>query len=616
MSVRVETAPAPGVAPRVEAAPAQGVAPRPVYCVIEHLYRDRRLADDACRGRFTELGLTLQLGTRPDWTGAGFPADVEWRIAFGKFYFGLNLAAAFAATGDPRYQRTWEELVSSWIDQVPLGTESTDTVARRTLNWVYAWNEFAQASQFAGLQMGLDRTLLDSLAAQAGWLREHLTPARNHRTLELYALFICALALPGLDPRRELLEFAIAQLDENLSTDFRSDGVHVEASTHYHVIVLLSFVGLRVNARRFGIALPTGFDERLQRALDFAMHCHRPDGEIPALSDSDAGSYAELLRLAAFELNRPDYLYVATRGARGTPPRARNVSFPAGGYHVQRSGWGHDGRRYEDERFLIFDCGPLGDGGHGHYDLLSVEFAAGGCPLALDPGRFTYHEDGSHLRRWFKGTAAHNTVSVDGLDQTEYRAGKPKGPVAGGTFLARTQVPGLDVLWGMAVSPRYDARHARRVMFIDDDYWLFEDRLTARQPHRYELRWHLAPRAHERVELDRERALVSAPGLALAFAPQAELALEDGWYAPRYGIKYPAPVVRAVVEGTPHATFITLAIPDPDTAEPPRMRVSPSDGRSVTVEVRRAGAARAIDRISWSVDRPGATWRRLTEVRT
>jgi hypothetical protein len=598
----------------VEAAPARGVAPRTVYCVIEHLCRDRRLADEACRGRFTELGVTLELGTSPDWAGAGFPADVEWRIAFGKFYFGLHLAAAFAQTGESRYQRTWEGLVSSWIEQVPLGTESTDTVARRLLNWVYAWSELAQASAFAGLESGLERTLLDSLAAQAGWLREHLTAARNHRTLELYALFICAVALPSLDPDRELLGFALTQLDENLTADFRSDGVHVEASTHYHLIVLRSFVGLRVNARRFEITLPPRFDERLQRALDFAMHCHRPDGQIPALSDSDAGSYAELLRLAACELNRQDYLYVATRGARGTPPGARNVSFPAGGYHVQRSGWGERRRPFEHERFLIFDCGPLGDGGHGHYDLLSVELAAGGHPLVLDPGRYTYHEDSSHLRRWFKGTAAHNTVCVDGLDQTAYRAGKPKGPVAEGTLLARTQAPGLDVLWGLAVSPRYEARHARRVIFVDDDYWLFEDRLTARHPHRYELRWHLAPDARQRVELDRDRGLVRAPGLALVFPPQAELACEDGWYAPSYGIKYPAPVIRAAAEGTPHATFITLVVPEPDEA--PRLSVLPSDGRSVTVEVRGVRSAHAVDRISWSVAGPGATWRRLTEVRT
>src|SRR5207248_2178587 len=142
------------------------------------------------------------------------------------------------------------------------------------------------------------------------------------------------------DPDGALLRFALEQLDENLSADFRADGVHVEASTHYHLIVLRSFIGVRVNARRYGVPLPGDFDARLGRALDFAIHCHRPDAGIPALSDADGGSYAELLRLAGEELERADSLYVATRGAEGVPPRERNVSFPAGGYHVQRSGWG------------------------------------------------------------------------------------------------------------------------------------------------------------------------------------------------------------------------------------------------------------------------------------
>ena len=141
--------------------------------------------------------------------------------------------------------------------------------------------------------------------------------------------------------------------------------------------------------------------------------------------------------LASSLLGRPDFLYAATAGARGEAPRELCPSFPDGGYYVQRSGWGEDARAFEDELFLIFDCGPLGEGGHGHYDLLSVEVAGGRRPLLIDPGRFTYSEEPPNLRRWFKGTAAHNTVCVDGHDQTPYRRGKPKGPVAEGRLLER-----------------------------------------------------------------------------------------------------------------------------------------------------------------------------------
>ena len=290
------------------------------------------------------------------------------------------------------------------------------------------------------------------------------------------------------------------------------------------------------------------------------------------------------------------------------------MSFPAAGYHVQRSGWGAGEERVEDERFLIFDCGPIGDGGHGHYDLLSVELAAGGRPLVVDPGRYTYHEGEPNLRHWFKGTAAHNTVCVDGLDQTEYRRGKPKGRVARARFLSRTRAPGLDVLWGEALSPCYDARHARRVLFVAGEYWVFEDLLSAAHPHRYEQRWHLAPDCLGRVQVDRAAGVVRAPGIALLFSSGVSLALEAGWYAPRYGIKLDAPVVSAALAGAGDATFITVAMPVAADAPVPRLRVVECgvSGRS-SIEVGGVGAhGEALDVVAWSSDGSAATHHRHT----
>jgi len=186
----------------------------------------------------------------------------------------------------------------------------------------------------------------------------------------------------------------------------------------------------------------------------------------------------------------------------------------------------------------------------------------------LDPGRFTYHEGDPNMRHWFKGTRAHNTVCVDDLDQTEYHRGKPKGAIARGRLIARSQTMGLDVLWAEAASPRYDARHARRVLFVNGEYWVFEDRLYSSGRHRYDLRWHLAPEAFGNLELSTEERSVRVPGLLLTFAPGIEIAIEDGWYAPRYGIRHPAPVVSAVVEDASDAAFITLVAPGPDPRGP------------------------------------------------
>jgi hypothetical protein len=577
------------------------IAPRPVFCVIEHAHRDLGVAEDACAGRFTVAGQTVEVGREPDWAGAVLPPDPEWRIEWTKFYYGLDLAHAFAHTGDGRFLDAWERLVGSYLRQLGPGEgheDTSDVAARRVQNWIYAWAAFAAAPGYPGLRDGLEPELLAGIRDHAGYVRENLTAERNHRTLELYALLIVALALPELDADGALLALAMDELHANLLTDVRRDGVHREHSTHYHCIALRSFLGARENARRFGLAFPDGYDERLSRACDFALHCHRPDGTIPALSDSDTGSYLDLLGLAAELLGREDLRYAASRGRAGAPPARRYVSFPDAGYHVQRSGWGDRGRALRDERFLIFDCGPLGDGGHGHYDLLSVDIAADGRALVVDPGRHTYDEQTPNLRHWFKGTAAHNTVVVDGLDQVPYRRGKPrKGTLPAARLVERRCAPGLDVLVGEATSTRYDARHTRRVVFVADAYWIVEDRLRGEGPHRYDLRFHLGAEAQDRVTVTGAGAahVVRAPGVALVVAGGAAPAIEPGWVAPEYGVRLDAPVVSVVADGAADATFTTLVVPLGDGEAAPGLEV----GAEGDVTVARVTHGQVTDTVKW-----------------
>jgi Heparinase II/III-like protein/Heparinase II/III N-terminus len=584
------------------------IAPRPVFCVTASAHRDRDIAEDVCRGRFTHAGVTLDLGRHPDWLGEVLPADPEWRIEWNKFYWGLDLAHAFAEVREARFLETWERLVESWIDQVPIGSDETDVTARRIQNWIYAWTMFLPATDPPGLSDGLEERLLASLADQADYVRRNLTAEtwRNHRTLELYALFLAAIAFPQLDPGGDLLGFSVSELGHNLEEGFHRDGVFLEGSTHYHAIVLQSMLGARENARRFGIDLPSGFDACLERACEFMMHFHRPDGMIPALSDADTGSYLELLELASESFGRRDFAFVATRGGKGAPPPHRHVSFPAGGYFIQRSGWGLGTTPFEEERYLIFDCGPVGMGGHGHYDALNVEISAGGRALVVDPGRFTYSEEAPNLRRWFKGTAAHNTVTVDGLDQTPYRRGKPKGPTADGRLLGRWSAPGLDAIWGEVTSPCYEVVHRRRVLFVAESYWIFEDRLIGNGNHRFQLRWHLGPDAWGSTETIEGGRLtqVRSPGLRLAIVPGEASTIEEGWVAPRYGSKVPGPIVTTTVEGVTETSFYALVAPSVDREIANEIDLGVvGDGATTVVEITGVAPAGAKDVVGWSESR-------------
>jgi len=565
---------------------------RPVFCVIEALHRSRQAADDALVGRFSCAGTTLDLGPEPDWLHDGLADDEEWAIEWSKFYVGLDLAAACRATGDERYLRTWERLVRSWVEQVPVGSDPSDVTGRRLQNWVYAWQGFVAAGHPPAPET-LD-LLVGSIDAQLRHLVEHLTPERNHRTLELYAVLVLALALPELDPDGHLVSLGWDGLHQNLLDDVWPDGVHRECSTHYHLIALRSFVGARENARRFGLPVPAGYDERLRLACRFALHVLRPDGRIPALSDADSGDYTDVLALASTLVDLPGLRWAATAGAVGEPPTERAVDFGIGGYFVQRSGWGEHGSSLADERFLVLDAGPVGDGGHGHYDALSFEAYGRGRPLVVDPGRFTYSEAGPNWRRWFKGTAAHNTVTVDGQDQTPYRRGKPaKRTAATARLVGRHRGPGLDLLVAEVHSTAYEPVHTRQLAFLGGEYWVVVDTLTAAEGsvHSYAQRMHVDPGAQGRTEV-RERpgdVVVVAPGLALVYPVGTDLSLEDGWVAAEYGVRRPAPVVVATSTAVPRARLVSVLWPLGDEQrEPPRLQVRVEQGR-VRVDVAGVG---------------------------
>jgi hypothetical protein len=535
-----------------------------VFCVIESSYRSTEIAERAANGIFTNAGLTLDLGRKINWLENPLPTDEEWQIEWFKFYFGLDMAHAFCQTNDPKYLQFWEYLVWSFIKQVPVGFDTTDVAARRVQNWIYAWQQFAESHDFRGLGGALGNDLVRSIKRQIGFIKENLTPERNHRTLELYAIFIAAIALPEIDENGKLLRFAIENLHENLLTDIQTDGVQREQSSDYHLIVLRSFLGVKKNAQIFNLHLPESFDERLLKACEFAMHIHRPNGEIPTLSDGDTGSFLDLLKLAGELFSRQDFLYVATQGKEGIPPKARNASFAKSGYFFQRSGWGEAETKFEDERFLVFDCGHVGDGGHGHYDLLSIEIAAGGKPLMVDTGRYTYSEDGSiNWRHFFKGTKAHNSVCVDEKDQTEYQRGKPKNNIAEAKFIERIEIPELDILCGKAISPLYDAVHRRRIFFVKNEFWLIWDELKGETRHRYDLRFHLTPDAwnHCLSTQSERNKRIQTLDVALVFESSKNPIIEPSWYSPEYGIKHRIPCVSVVEKDITSTDFFTIVKP-------------------------------------------------------
>src|SRR5262249_62045769 len=64
--------------------------------------------------------------------------------------------------------------------------------------------------------------------------------------------------------------------------------------------------------------------------------------------------------------------------------------------------------------------GTKGFGNHKHNDQLSFEYHPDGAALVVDPGSYVYTSD-ADARNRFRGTSSHNTLSVDGVEQNEFK---------------------------------------------------------------------------------------------------------------------------------------------------------------------------------------------------
>ncbi|MFQ5628507.1 MAG: heparinase II/III family protein [bacterium] len=521
--------------------------------------------------RFETLGETFTLPAGFDWQ-KNPSQDIEWHIMLHKFYYAVGLGRYFHESGDRRYLDKWVELTESWIDQgVEPGLIASDVTGRRIQNWIFAHYYFVNKTSEAALPKNFFAKFLRSLHEQASWLIENLTPGRNHRTLELYAIFLTAVVFPEMHDADYWLDFSKQELFKNMQEDFQQDGVHCEQSTDYHHIVLRNFLGVRRLAKMNNIDMPDGFDALIQLALEFAKYCHKPDGFIPSLSDGDAENYVNLLDQGLELYHDPELLYVATKGEKGRPPKQRSRGFTQSGYYFLRGGWGENGTKFKDEQYLVFDCGPLGRGNHGHFDLLSFELYAYGRSLIVDPGRYTYDESGDfNWRVLFRGTSYHNTVTVDGKNQTRYlfnerrQKFKIKGPAPDYEMRGYVSQPGFDYLHGIAKSHEYDTVHERKIFFACLDYWIVTDLLTSIDSHRYDLRFHLSPQAKGRTKSDfsSPTGVIDSPNLLLAQPADdaIDAKIDEGFVSQFYGVKHAAPIVTFSSQGR-NRQFHTVLFP-------------------------------------------------------
>ncbi|MGW6819786.1 alginate lyase family protein [Streptomyces sp. NPDC055005] len=580
----------------------------------------KRLLADADRlmaGHAEYFGVVRDDLVDPDWcldpkTGRrapwGYAFDVPYRDEdavgdikqiweLSRHQYLTVLAAAYAISGDERYaERAAEHLRAWWAANTPLrGVHwiSGIELGIRLLSWVWVRRLLDGWPGAAGLFED-NPVALDQIWHHQRWLAafpSRGSSANNHVIAEAAGQFAAACAFGWFPSSARWRDEALRSLDRNLRGNTFGSGLNRELATEYHGLVLELGLAAVAEADAGGVAVPATTRLVLLRMTDALAAI--VDGQLrpPRQGDADDGHglvvdgagtdrWGSLLatgdavfgRLAWWpavtgtDVRTPLLAALIRPGAPAvTRPASRPAHFADAGMTILRG---------PAEIWCRCDGGPhgfLSIAAHAHADALSVEVRHDGVDVLADPGTFCYHGQ-PEWRRYFRSTVAHNTLGLDGGDQS----------VSGGPFLwtrhARSRVlvadasatsDGGTARWCAEHDGYEGSVHRRRVELSAESRELrvIDEVRGPRRAAR--LAFHLGPviaadLVGNRAELTWSRdgedrsAVLDLPGRLSWRAHRGETDPPLGWYSDGFGRKEPTTTLigTGFVDGTEGFTTV------------------------------------------------------------
>ncbi len=493
--------------------------------------------------------------------------DVKYVWEFNRLQFLQPLAADVALTGNPQALKAIESAIESWVGANPpfRGVQWAEilNVAMRAISLLVVasfCSEHLSRETVVRIRM--------MLRAHALWLERFpsaFSSANNHLIAEVAAEYLIAVAMDDPGPSHAQ-EKAWRILCDQVGKQFLPDGMNAEQSPTYGAFSAEFALLALVVAQGTGRPVPGAVKQRLNGFADYIFCLADGSGRVPSIGDNDEG---RVLTLARYEGRYPasvaaGIVSVIDADVRGvvhpyhslrdvlwtTAPvissRTSGIrTFGDGGMSIARDAVG--GRSI----ILTFDHGPLGYlsiAAHGHADALSVTLSVDDQPVLVDAGTYLYHS-GGRWRDWFRSTRAHNTLNIDGIDQSTISGSFNWSHKAAATLIKRRD----GQLW--TLSGRHDGYLKQlgtiheRTIERQPEKLLITDRLMGGTVEReVEIAFQLA--ADLSVRIDDQRAVVERQGqpiLAMLFSPLGKVNArrggdigDGGWVSEKFGEKHPA----------------------------------------------------------------------------
>jgi uncharacterized heparinase superfamily protein len=483
-------------------------------------------------GVFTFLNRRVDLGKPINW----FPPNETqlWLYNLHYFDYAIPLGNDYVKSGDKEFYKMFRQLVKEWMQSCPVAKPvawDSYPLSLRLSNWIKAYSLFEPE---ISKDIEFLNEFLRSLYTHASYLEKNLEYhlLGNHLIENGRALFLAGLFFTG-DHADRWQKIGEKILWEELDEQFLSDGGHFERSPMYHQIMLNLYREVISVLKGQNSDIPSKIVDKVKLMEQWLGSVLHPDGQIALMNDSALGIAGDSRRVLDRSLVSSD----------------RFNALSESGYFVFRD--------HAIQNYLIFDCGPLGPDyqtGHGHCDTLSFELSLDRKRFIIDSGVGNYYGD-MDWRNYYRSTRAHNTVVVNGAEQSE---------IWGRFRVARRAQP-EDVVWADKGSKLIYAigshtgyqrlpgsiTHRRWMCWIDRSFWLVCDQISGKGRHSVESFLHFDPAVevvhvpswHDSIvngEVKREStSLKIIPwGINKITTYRGETDPIQGWVAPEFGLNF------------------------------------------------------------------------------
>lgn len=366
----------------------------PVRLDFDPVFLARFPVEDLMEDRISILHSGKDMNWKVSWNFEDKSA--LWNFNLHYFEYLFPLVKAWKDTGEKKYLEKTTEMIEGWIDANPVGRNpawASYTTALRIVTWISYYGYVSDA-----LTKEFQEKFLSSLHKQYVYLSGHLEKdiLGNHYFEDLKSLVIAALFFRD----EAVLEKALKDFKVECKEEILPDGMHFELSPMYHKIIFEGMLRIAAALRGAG-EKDAEIEAYLQPMLDVAYSFENGLERIPLFNDG-GNNVAKSL----------DALVVTAEKAFRLRPRFKGRLDSSGFYIFEKN---NDGHKWK----LVVDAGQPGPKyipGHAHCDAMSYELFCDGKPIVVNCGTYAYQ---CKERGFFRSTAAHNTVMVEGTEQSQ-----------------------------------------------------------------------------------------------------------------------------------------------------------------------------------------------------